>query len=67
MSKEEELISQLSADEQRSFREISRGPARRRIPFDHAETLIRLGLVELVCGYQELTARGKRVKSLIGT
>jgi len=66
MSTEEELVSQLSADEQVSFREVSRGPARRRIPFEHAEKLIRLGLVELVCGYQELTGRGKRVKRLIG-
>lgn len=60
MCRTTELLGQLSEDELASLREIGRGPARRKIPFIHAEKLISLGLAELHCGYQELTRQGKR-------
>lgn len=60
MCRTAELLGQLSEDEKASLTEIGRGPARRRIPFLHAEKLIVLGFAELVFGYQELTVLGKR-------
>jgi hypothetical protein len=60
MCRTTELLGQLSEDERNSLREIARGPGRRKIPFPHAEKLIRLGLAELLGGYQELTRQGKR-------
>lgn len=61
-----ELMDQLTEDEVGSLREIARGPARRRIPHTHAETLLRLGFAELVYGYQELTIHGKRAALILG-
>ena len=60
MCRTTDLIGQLSQAELGSLKEIGRGPARGRIPHDHAEKFISLGLAELVMGYQELTVQGKR-------
>ena len=60
MCRTTDLIGRLSQAELGSLKEIGRGPARRRIPHDHAEKIISLGFAELVMGYQELTVLGKR-------
>ena len=65
MCRTTELLGQLSDAERDSLNELGRGPARRRIPHTHAERLIRLGLAELVLGYQELTVRGKRAVAIL--
>jgi len=65
MCRADELIHQLTTEEITSLRELGRGPARRKIPFSHAERFIDLGLAELNCGYQELTRQGKRALVLL--
>lgn len=65
MCRATELIEELSVEEKTSLDELARGPARRKVPFSHAEKFISLGLTELICGYQELTSIGKRAVSLM--
>lgn len=60
MCRTTDLIGQLSDAERESLEELGRGPGRQRIPFDHAEKFLGLGLAELNIGYQELTIQGKR-------
>lgn len=66
MCKTSELLGRLSEDEISSLKEIGSGPARHRIPANHAETFLRLGLADLVLGYQEITRLGKRVLGMAG-
>lgn len=61
MCRATDLIDDLSAEEKTSLEELGRGPVRQKIPYSHAEKLLRLGLAELNCGHQELTGIGKRV------
>lgn len=64
MCKTTELLGQLTDEERASLRTLS-GPARRKIPFDHAAKFLSLGLAELHCGYQELTISGKRAVTML--
>lgn len=64
MCRTSELLEQLSEDEIASLKEIGRGPGRHKIPANHAETFLRLGLADLVLGYQEITQLGRRVMGL---
>ncbi len=65
MCRATELLGQLNDDERRSLRQIGRA-GDGDIPHDHAETLLRLGFSELVCGAPLLTRQGKRAAQLLG-
>ena len=70
MDKVPKLILRLSVAERRSLRLIGarsllfRMPGQ-RIPFRHAEKLIRLGLAELIFGEPGLTGGGRRALGLM--
>jgi hypothetical protein len=70
MNKAAKLILRLSAPERSSLRRIGmrslacRMPGQ-RIPFRHAEKLIRLGLAELIFGEPGLTGGGRRALGLM--
>jgi len=66
MCRTSELVDQLSPEERASLKSIATGICCPRIPFEHAEKFIRLGLAELNCGDQALTRRGKRACGMIG-
>jgi hypothetical protein len=59
-SRVRELAARLTPDEKSSLEELSHGPARPSIPFDHAERLLGLGLAELSSGRLDLTIAGRQ-------
>ncbi|MHA1529139.1 MAG: hypothetical protein ACTSVG_08960 [Alphaproteobacteria bacterium] len=67
MCKAADLVERLSAAERRSLKLMGASLVRRRIPFRHADKLIRLGLAELIFGEPGLTGGGHRALDLIGT
>ncbi len=60
-SRVKELTDKLTLDEKSSLEELDHGPMRHRIPFNHEERLMRLGLAELSFGGLDLTLAGKHV------
>ena len=59
-SRVRELAERLTPDEKSSLEELSHGPRRPSIPFEHAERLLGLGLAELSSGRLDLTIAGKQ-------
>ncbi len=55
-----QLTDRLTPDEKSSLEELDHGSMRASIPFQHAERLITLGLVELSSGRLDLTIAGKQ-------
>lgn len=66
MCRTSELVEQLTPEERASLTAIGKGVCCPRIPFEHAEKLIRLGLAELNFGDQTLTRHGKRALGMLG-
>lgn len=60
-SRVRELADRLTPDEKGSLEELSHGPLRPSIPFDHAERLLGLGLAELSSGRLDLTIAGRQM------
>jgi len=60
-SRVKEFTDRLTTDEKSSLEELDQGPIRGRIPFQHAERLIGLGLAELTLGRLDLTLAGRHV------
>ena len=60
-SRVKELANRLTPDEKSSLEELDHGPMRSRIPFQHAERLIGLGLAELSLGRLDLTIAGRQL------
>ena len=59
-SKERQLISRLSEDEQQSLRKLCGCCCKdQEIPGDHAEKLLVLGLAEMTCGGLGPTSSGR--------
>ena len=59
-SRVRELAERLTPDEKSSLEELSQGPSRPSIPFDHAERFLGLGLAELSSGRLDLTIAGRQ-------
>jgi len=59
-SRVRELAERLTPDEKSSLEELSHGPVRPSIPFEHAERLLGLGLAELSSGRLDLTIAGRQ-------
>ncbi len=60
-SRVKELVSKLTPGEKSSLEELDHGPKRLRIPFNHEERLMGLGLAELSFGGLDLTLAGRHV------
>lgn len=59
-SKERVLIARLSEEEQQSLRKLCRCCCKdQKIPGDHAEKLLILGLAEMTCGGLGPTSSGR--------
>jgi hypothetical protein len=66
-TRERELLERLSEEEQQSLRKLCRCCCKdQRIPGEHAEKLLILGLAEMTCGGLGPTSSGRHaVKSLL--
>ncbi|MGF1503255.1 MAG: hypothetical protein ACFBSD_15720 [Paracoccaceae bacterium] len=60
-----DAIAKLDQDEVNSLLLLSRRGGDGIVPFPHAEKFIGLGLAELNCGSQMLTATGRRAIRLL--
>ena len=60
-----DLSNLLSSDEKSALAELDHGPIRPRIPFQHAERLLGLGLAELSLGRLDLTIAGKQMLGMM--
>ena len=60
-TKVKEIRDWLSPGEKSSLKQLGNRSNRRSIPFQHAERLITLGLVELSLGQLDLTIPGKQM------
>ncbi len=60
-TKVEEIRDWLSPGEKSSLKQLGKRLSRPSIPFQHAERLITLGLVELSLGQLDLTIPGKQM------
>ena len=58
-SRAQSCFDRLTADERASLRKLCQSAVDRRIPDDHAEVLMSLGLVELSCGDIGPTSAGR--------
>ena len=58
-SRERELLAQLTDDERASLGKLCRCGCDQRIPGEHAEHLLSLGLAELTCGGLGPTSAGR--------
>ncbi len=59
-SKERQLVARLSEEEQQSLRKLCRCCCKeQRIPDEHAEKLLILGLAEMTCGGIGPTSSGR--------